>query len=529
MLSQWRGRQALLLTASQLTPLLALLLTHDLLLSKNGVAAPANHFLKLAISRHKARLSAEFTKVRIKGGYVTLEAFKEAIVAGVFNPGQEDLPKKVRHPRWVRINTVNTTCAEQLSTTFAGYARASKLAAVLSASGSARIYFQDPNIPNLLAFPPDIDLSTSPAYIKGNIIFQDKASCFPAYLLNVTPEDGDVIDGCAAPGNKTTHLAAIISDQDGPARGQTVIAFERDKVRTGTLQKMVKLASADRIVLVKGGADFLVASPDSEEFSKVGAILLDPSCSGSGIVGRDDTMRMRLPDPSSGTKTISHTSKGKKRKRDKDTNGVSERNTTLDLDLDDSAAEETPVKGKLAERLTALSAFQLRILTHAMRFPKARKITYSTCSVHFKENEGVVFRALASQVAKERGWAILKREHQVDGLKRWERRGIWDSTAFGEDSLLAQEQKAEVCEACIRCEKGTADGTMGFFVAAFVRDDGSDQTAPVSNGNSDGEDEDEWKGFSDEDDRAANTKSREAMRRGSRRSKKKRRKNAQGK
>ena len=35
----------------------------------------------------------------------------------------------------------------------------------------------------------------------------------------------------------------------------------------------------------------------------------------------------------------------------------------------------------------------------------------------------------------------------------------------------------EIAEACIRCEKGTKEGTQGFFVVAFVRDEGSGGTS----------------------------------------------------
>lgn len=370
-----------------------------------------------------------------------------------------------RHPRWVRVNAIKTTLEQQLKTTFARYEEVKSLEEVLSARGTAKVYFRDPNIPNLLALPPKINLSRTSAYTDGRIILQDKASCFPACLLDLSPADGDVVDGCAAPGNKTTHLAAIISSSS--ASEQKVIAFERDETRTKTLQKMVKLASADSIVSIKGGTDFLAAKPHSNEFAHIGAILLDPSCSGSGIVGRDDGIKIHLPVVKQAA------SKTKKRKRgDVDSAQVA----TLTLDMHDTATEETPTQ---PDRLATLSNFQLHILTHAMRFPSARKITYSTCSVHFQENEGVVFQALASSIAKQRGWKILTRERQVEGMKAWKRRGVW------EDGKEVGEDKDTVLEACIRCEKGTEDGTMGFFVAGFVRGEGE-----MAEGG------EEWNGFS---------------------------------
>jgi putative methyltransferase len=400
--------------------------------------------------------------------------------------------------------------AEQLSTTLAGYEKSEDLSPILTAHGSSKIFFLDPNIPNLIALPSKVDLTKSTAYTSGQIIFQDKASCFPAYLLDMTPEDGAVIDGCAAPGNKTTHLAAIVSERQPESdldQKKRVIAFERDNIRTTTLEKMVKLASADKLVSIKGGQDFLTAQPGSNKYEHVGAILLDPSCSGSGIVGRDDAIKMHLPDPQAGESLKA--GKGKKRKRDTKTAPVPEASTTLHLGMDDSEPEETASDDKLSERLTALSAFQLRILVHAMKFKNARKITYSTCSIHFEENEGVVFQALASSVAREGGWRILSKEQQVDGLKTWRSRGVWEDEKLDMDIDVTEKEKKDVLDACIRCDKGTEDGTMGFFVAAFVRDQGlvpnglhnghEVASEAAQEGPSEEQEEEEWNGFSEEE------------------------------
>ncbi len=462
-----------------------------MLLTKNGVAAPASHVLKLAVTRHKARLSAELTKARLRYGYATLDAFREVVSNGELEQQHDEAPKR-RHPRWVRINTIKTTLQQQLSTTFAEFVKTEALDDVLYATSRSKIFFEDPNIPNLFAIPSTVDLSKTSAYSNGEIIFQDKASCFPAYLLDPDPSDGDVIDGTAAPGNKTTHLAAIISSRKLQSNDQKVIAFERDKGRTITLQKMVKLASADNLVDIKGNSDFLSMKPDSPEFAGVGAILLDPSCSGTGIVGRDDGLQMYLPKTQGGAIVFQKADRGKKRKRGDDADHVENSANVVRMDMDDATPEETPLEGKVTERLVALSGFQLRILTHAMQFPNVRKITYSTCSIHFEENEGVVFRALESRIAKEKGWEILKKEEQVDGLRKWQRRGVWEEDKI--DSAVDEMARREVLDACIRCDKETEDGTMGFFVAGFTRRE------PVESQLLEDiiEDEmDEWNGFSD--------------------------------
>lgn len=52
------------------------------------------------------------------------------------------------------------------------------------------------------------------AYKTGKIILQDKASCFPAVVLAPPAEESAVvIDATAAPGNKTSHLSALMHNK----------------------------------------------------------------------------------------------------------------------------------------------------------------------------------------------------------------------------------------------------------------------------------------------------------------------------
>jgi putative methyltransferase len=359
--------------------------------------------------------------------------------------------------------------------------------------------FLDEHIPDLLAIPPNVDLTKDRAYTSGALVFQDKASCFPAYLLDPLPQDGDVIDSCAAPGNKTTHLASIVAGHSGDfdvadpesvrRLGQRIHAFEKDKFRAKTLEKMVGLAGSDVFTTIHGNCDFLKADPNSAEFAKVGALLLDPSCSGSGIVGRDDMPELHLPDadakadvpgqkgrgkPKSKTKEKEKAEKAAekaraakekeslKRKRD----DVEDSDEDVEVIVDDDGIPTAITSAKdLETRLAALSAFQLSLLLHAMSFPAAQKITYSTCSIHVEENESVVLQALDSTVARERGWRVLRRGEQVRGMREWPVRGdgAWCAEKCG-------ERAEEVGEACIRANKGDGRGTMGFFVCGFVRD-----------------------------------------------------------
>ncbi|KAI1835464.1 hypothetical protein DTO027I6_2845 [Penicillium roqueforti] len=508
-------KSGILALERKLTPLLALLLVHDHLLAKKGIAAPATHTLRQTVERHKARLKAEFTKARVRRGCASVEQFKAVVVR---EKRLADGTSHFVYPRWVRVNNIRTTLEEQLDTTFKAYRRVESLAELApedemeSRKPEPRL-FVDPNIPDLVAVPFGADFTASSAYKNGEIILQDKASCFPAYLLlgdrgPGDPWEGDLVDGCAAPGNKTTHLASLLAKQQKGNKNSRQIIFSMDAsiTRSRTLQKMVGLAGADSVTVLQG-QDFLALDPEDEQFEKVTGLLLDPSCSGSGIIGRDEVPQFTLPAAAPYKAPKSH---GKKRKRadneeeadgqSKVTIGTPQVAPTDENDIPDGTVDP--------ERLTKLSSIQARIVEHALRFPNATHVTYSTCSIHLIENEGVVARILNSQVAKERGWRLLRRDEQPEGLRRWKKRGVREERpAEGETGPSGSvDLSDEALEACIRSWQGDAEGLGGFFVAGFIRDPAHVTAVPAkesrhdeSEGEKDEKDEDdeEWGGFSD--------------------------------
>ena len=428
-------------------------------------------------------MRAEFVKSRLSKGYSSIEALRDSFKT---NPEDEKVAKSQSidgiepanpsfYPRWVRINTLKTNTADQLRTTFANYKPLDSLED-LAKSVASDVLYLDEHIPDLIALSPSTDLTRAAAYKYGDIILQDKASCFPAYLLDPQLSAGNVMDACAAPGNKTTHLSALLHGAKISDDPIMIYACERDKARAATLSRMVEVAGAAANVKVYHGLDFLKVNADKPPWNTVSTLLLDPSCSGSGIIGRDEAFRFILPKRNS-QEVIPN---AKKRKRE---------SAKPSLVSNKAVPEEPPPLNvpdeDLSSRLDALSAFQLKLLIHAFSFPEASKITYSTCSVYEQENEQVVMKALLSSVANARGWRILRREEQVSGLRRWHIRGQWISRT-DRDGLGCNLDTGAISEACIRCEKGTMDGTQGFFVAAFVRDGSPQESA-----------EEEWEGFSD--------------------------------
>lgn len=57
---------------------------------------------------------------------------------------------------------------------------------------------------------------------------------------------------------------------------------------------------------------------------------------------------------------------------------------------DASSADQEEVNARLA----SLSSFQQKCLNHGLRFPRLKRLVYSTCSVHSQENEEVVAACL---------------------------------------------------------------------------------------------------------------------------------------
>ena len=117
-----------------------------------------------------------------------------------------------------------------------------------------RAYYRDKDVPDLLVFKPkgQSDISRIPMVASGEVVVQQKASCFPAVALD-PPIGGVVIDACAAPGNKTSHVAALMQNKG------TVFAFEQNERRAQLLREMMVLKGAT-IVQTKH-MSFLNADP----------------------------------------------------------------------------------------------------------------------------------------------------------------------------------------------------------------------------------------------------------------------------
>lgn len=280
---------------------------------------------------------------------------------------------------------------------------------------------------------------------NGELILQGKSSCMPAHclLVNEDERDGrddmsaiferirqsDVIDACAAPGNKTTHLAALLDKKNNTYnRGGKVFAFEKDHRRAQRLRDTVDLYGCSKTVVV-AKKNFLEVDVNDAKYRNVRSILLDPSCSGSGTVQNrgDALMEYALKDGYDDDDDDDNRSEKIKREEE-----------------EENEEEQTRKK-----RVMSLQKFQLEALSHAMRFPGVLRISYSTCSIYREENEDVVQKVMP--LAEELGFELAK------CLPKWPRRG------FAE--VLGTTEAAKV----VRVNPFEGDDCEGFFVAVFQR------------------------------------------------------------
>ncbi len=191
------------------------------------------------------------------------------------------------------------------------------------------------------------ELRSGPSYYLGLTYPQALSSALPVLALDARPGQA-VLDMCAAPGGKTTHLAQIMEDTG------VILANDRKYGRLTALMANIKRLGITNTVISNSRGEFLAPG------LKFDRVLVDAPCSGEG--------RYRLFQDGS----LSHKKPG-----------------TTDL--------PAIQKGLL------LKGFDL--------LRQGGRLVYSTCTLNPKENEEVVNHLLKKRNASIEPWTPPTRWH----------------------------------------------------------------------------------------------------------------------
>jgi 16S rRNA (cytosine967-C5)-methyltransferase len=136
-----------------------------------------------------------------------------------------------------------------------------------------------PELPEGLVLEGPLDVHGTPEFERGELMPQSRGSMLVARVLD--PQPGErVLDLCAAPGAKTTHIAALME-----GRGE-VVAVERHAGRAKALEANARRLGASNVRVVNADA----IDPVGGAFDRV---LLDPPCSDLGTLQSRPDVRWR--------------------------------------------------------------------------------------------------------------------------------------------------------------------------------------------------------------------------------------------
>jgi 16S rRNA (cytosine967-C5)-methyltransferase len=140
---------------------------------------------------------------------------------------------------------------------------------------------RDPELPEARVLDGPLDVFSTPEWASGAIMAQSRSSMHVA--RTVDPQPGEhVLDLCAAPGGKTTHLAALMANEG------ELVAVERHEGRANALRETCARMHASIVDVRVGDAK---DPPVQGAFDRV---LVDPPCTGLGTLRSHPDLRWRV-------------------------------------------------------------------------------------------------------------------------------------------------------------------------------------------------------------------------------------------
>lgn len=137
-------------------------------------------------------------------------------------------------------------------------------------------------VPDGLILVGNKDVFNSFEFKNGYFTAQDTSSILVGHVLD--PKHGEtVLDACAAPGGKTTHLAQLMNNEG------TIFAADTNSARLKMVKAACKRMGVKNVILVESDAQNLTKIVNAP-FDKV---LLDAPCSGLGVMLRRPDLRWK--------------------------------------------------------------------------------------------------------------------------------------------------------------------------------------------------------------------------------------------
>ncbi|KJZ80374.1 hypothetical protein HIM_00224 [Hirsutella minnesotensis 3608] len=136
----------------------------------------------------------------------------------------------------------------------------------------------------LQVFESSVPLGATPEYLAGHYILQAASSFLPCMALE--PQENErVLDMAAAPGGKTTYMAALMKNTG------IIVANDPNRARAKGL-----IGNIHRL----GASNVIVSNYDAREFPKpmggFDRVLLDAPCSGTGVIAKDPSVKTNKTD-----------------------------------------------------------------------------------------------------------------------------------------------------------------------------------------------------------------------------------------
>ena len=139
-------------------------------------------------------------------------------------------------------------------------------------------------VPTVLKFEGPYNFDKSRLFLEGKIIIQEEAAALASLILD--PKPGEVVvDLCAAPGGKTTHIAELMKNQG------KIYAFDTDDRRIRRMKELLKRTGVSIAEIFTRDAREAPRILGKEVADRV---LVDAPCTSDGTIMKNPELRWRI-------------------------------------------------------------------------------------------------------------------------------------------------------------------------------------------------------------------------------------------